>query len=82
MVICLFPSRLTHFCVPRVRGGIGGGGRDKVILSLKELFICFILMLYTESPNMPATCQKICDGGWCVFCICILVSALFKLNNK
>ena len=32
---------------------------------LNKLFICFILILYTEfqSPTMPGTCQKVCVDG-------------------
>ena len=44
------------------------GGGLWLFLSLKKLFICIIIMLYTEfqSPTMPGTGQKVCVGavGW------------------
>ena len=43
------------------------------------LFICFILMLYTEfqSSSMPRACQKVCGGMVVVvWCVPILVFSL------
>ena len=56
--------------------------------SLKELFICVILMLYTEcqSPTMPGTCQKVCVGGWggvgCGGCKPILVFSFGQAEQQ
>ena len=54
---------LTKFCLtPHFLFWEGGGSG---YFFLKKLFICVILILYTEfqSPTMPGTCQKVCGGG-------------------